>query len=59
MLSYGMRRYVVWYKFTGISEESAASILYYRGKEANVSSETSVNLHQSTRRYIPEIVIRH
>jgi hypothetical protein len=41
---------VVWYKFTEVSEVLAT----YRMIEAAISSETSVNLYQTTRCNIPE-----
>ena len=57
ILYYGMWRRVVWYKFTGISEETAASIFYCREKRGSGFLRKSLNLYQTTRRYISEIFI--
>jgi hypothetical protein len=53
-------RRVVWWKFTGVSQMLAASIIRVMSKpradysSAASTSETSVNFHQTTRRNIPE-----
>jgi hypothetical protein len=52
VLSSGMRRRVVRHKFADVSEEHTASILYQM--EAIHFSETLVNSHQTTRRYMRE-----
>jgi hypothetical protein len=49
---YGMLRRVVWYKFADVSEVLTSSIALMI--EAVSSSETLVNIHQTTRYYIPE-----
>jgi hypothetical protein len=45
---------LVWQKFTDVSEVLAASIIIALMMEAASTSETSVNICQSTRRYNPE-----
>jgi hypothetical protein len=45
---------VVWYKFTDVSELSAAMVSIALTVEAASISETSANLYQTTRRNNPE-----
>jgi hypothetical protein len=52
-----MLRRVVWYKFTDVSEVLAASIIgniIALIMDAAMTSETSANFYQTTRRNIPE-----
>jgi hypothetical protein len=45
-----MRRLIVWYMFTDVSEERAA----HMKKETTCLSETSANIYQTTKRHISE-----
>jgi hypothetical protein len=52
-----MLRYEVWYKFSNVSEVLAASIIRAMSAltmDAASISETSVNIHQTAWRNIPE-----
>jgi hypothetical protein len=61
--------YVVWYKFTDVSEVLAASIIRVLSKELTLrislmieaasTCETSVNFYHTTRRSIPEDIHLH
>jgi hypothetical protein len=54
-LSCGLLRRLVWWNFTDVSEVFAASIIRAMSKwEAESTSETSVNFHQTERRNNPE-----
>jgi hypothetical protein len=56
LLSSGLLRRVVWYKFTGVSEVLLASIIraMIALMMAAVTSETPVNFYQTARRNNPE-----
>ena len=60
-VSSGMWRHANWYKFTDISEEGvppySGHISLVLKMQAASSSETSVNIYQTTRRDIPEYCI--
>jgi hypothetical protein len=47
-------RRVIWYNFTDVLEVLAASIIMAMIMEAASTSETSVNVYQTTRRNNPE-----